>query len=459
MKLHIASTLILLTTISALAAETVKPPDSIPTGLDADATEALNAFLESVSDGATVEFPEKAIYRVEGTLMLKDRKGLTIEGNGATFRATDPMPDYAKDENYSGWRMVRTRSQWRVENCENITLRNIRVIGAHPNPGREGDYDYNREAQHAFDLLGVTNVLVENVHVSDLFGDGVYISKHSRGVTVCKSRIEGVGRQGIAIGSAWHILIEDNDILDSRRGLLDIEPYGKEWACGDIRVIGNRFGDSRLLALPMGGSGAIGAVLVANNTFTGPNGTPLVKHETKTENVKRGPFFFVGNSGKVGGSPAPGLKFGEVAGVLVAGNRLSFTEKRKMSVLRSAMGPAGVFGNRFPGAARLSEEAVAPNLVEFGNVLEEGPANPAEIEVLDGGYAVRVKLGDGLECAGIMRAEGESGPALEAFDLKTEGQWVWQLLKDGEVIERAESPRRSAPDTSEIAPAANGESR
>ena len=421
------------------ASQAVPVPASVPTGLVADATTALNDFLGAVPDGGAVVFPDKAVYRVEGTLLLEDRRDITIDGRGATFRAIDPMPDFAKAENYSAWRRVRTRSQWRVTRCEGIVLRDMRVVGAHPNGGREGEYDSNREAQHAFDLLAVTNLLIEAVRVSDVYGDGVYISKGSRGVTVRKSRVERTGRQGMAVGRAYGVLIEDNDILDSRRGLLDIEPYGKDWACGDIRVVGNRFGDSRLLALPMGGSGAIGPVLVANNTFAGPNGTPLVMHRTKSEGVKRGPFFFVGNSGKVGGSPAPGLTFGEVEGVLVAGNRLGFTRKRNMRVMRTETGPAGVFGNFFPGAARLCEDAVAGRVVERANALEEGAASPAEVKVVEGGYAVRVKLRDGYECVGVMRAEETTEPALEAFGLATEAQWAWELRRGDEVVERAEA--------------------
>lgn len=422
-----------------LHAETLTVPATIPTGLDMDVTAELNEFLMSVPDGTTVEFPQKATYRVEGTLLLKDRKGITIDGKGATIRATDPLPDYGKKDNYSGWKTVRTRSQWRVEDCEDMVLKNLRVIGACENGGRNGDYDYNREAQHAFDLLGVKGVLLENIHASDVFGDGVYISKDSRNVTVRKSRIERTGRQGMAVGKAFGILIEDNDILDSRRGLLDIEPYGSDWACGDVRVIGNRFGDSRLLALPMGGGGEIGAVLVANNTFTGPNGTPLLMHRTKEEGVKRGPFFFVGNTANIGGSPAPGLRFGGVDGILIAGNRLAFHPERKMAVLSTKTGPTGVFGNSFPGADRIFDDGEKPRLIENGNIMQEGEASPAKVQVIEGGYAVRVKLPDGSEVVGLMRGKGTTGPALEGFGLKTTQQWAWELRKGSEVTERAES--------------------
>lgn len=57
--------------------------------------------------------------------------------------------------------------------------------------------------------------------------------------------------------------------------------------------------------------------------------------------------------------------------------------------------------------------------------------------MIPGGYAVRVKLDGELECVGLMRAEGKTGPALEAFGCKTQGQWSWELRQDGKVIEKA----------------------
>ena len=424
--------------VAPLPGAILSVPDAITAASGKDVTVEFNAFLKDLPDGTTLNFPEKAEYRIEGTLLLEGKKGIVLEGNGATFRATDPLPDYGKKENYSDWKMVRTRSQWLIKDCENITVRDMRVIGAYKDGGREGEYDYNREAQHAFDILGVKGLIIEKIHASDVWGDGVYISKGSRDIIVRKSRIERTGRQGMAVGNAFGILIEDNDILNSRRGLLDIEPYGTDWACGDIRVIGNRFGDSRLLALPMGGSGSTGTVLVANNIFTGPNGTPLVMHRTKSEGVKRGPFFFVGNEARVGGSPAPGLRFGEVHGVLIAGNSLSFNPKRSMSVLTIPLGPAGVFGNSFPGAARLTTEESQPFLIESGNTFEEGPAKPAEILEIEGGYAVKVDLGGGKQVLGVMRASGTEGPVLKAFGIETEKQWAWELLENGKSVERAE---------------------
>ena len=82
--------------MATLHAETLSVPATIATGLEKGVTAELNEFLKSAPDGSTIAFPEKAIYRIEGTLHLKDRKGITIDGKGTTIRATDPLPDYGK---------------------------------------------------------------------------------------------------------------------------------------------------------------------------------------------------------------------------------------------------------------------------------------------------------------------------------------------------------------------------
>ncbi|MEJ6644246.1 MAG: hypothetical protein QNL33_13435 [Akkermansiaceae bacterium] len=116
--------------VATLHAETLSVPATIATGLEKGVTAELNEFLKSAPDGSTIAFPEKAIYRIEGTLHLKDRKGITIDGKGTTIRATDPLPDYGKKDNYSGWKTVRTRSQWLVENCqEMVAARNLLLTG------------------------------------------------------------------------------------------------------------------------------------------------------------------------------------------------------------------------------------------------------------------------------------------------------------------------------------------
>jgi hypothetical protein len=188
----------------------------------------------------------------------------------------------------------------------NILVRDVEVHGAHPDAGQSGIYDSNREAQHGFDLIGVEGCTLENVTVHDVYGDCVYMSK-IRSVVVRDSQLTRCGRQGIAVGTGEDVLIENNEIGDSRRGVIDIEPYGKGWRASNIRIIGNRLGESRLLLLPMGGSGTVGTVFVADNINTQHNGTPAVMNTCKPD-ARRGPFMMINNRLSISGSPTQGLR-------------------------------------------------------------------------------------------------------------------------------------------------------
>src|SRR5437879_3489445 len=81
----------------AVAANAAVPPGAgpvitVPPGIAADCsvdvTTALNDWVAGAPDGATLQFGENACYLVEGTLVVKDRHGLTFDGNGATLQAT-----------------------------------------------------------------------------------------------------------------------------------------------------------------------------------------------------------------------------------------------------------------------------------------------------------------------------------------------------------------------------------
>lgn len=135
-------------------------------------------------------------------------------------------------------------------------------------------------------------------------GDCVYV-RESRRVVIRDSTLQRGGRQCLAVVTGRDVLIETNTIGDSRRGVTDIEPYGKDWATISISIIGNRLGGSRLLLLPMGGSGTIGSVFIADNVNTEHNGTPAVLNRGKP-GQQRGPFVMVNNRLTIGVSPAPG---------------------------------------------------------------------------------------------------------------------------------------------------------
>jgi hypothetical protein len=431
-----ATTAILAANTSGLAGvndAAVSVPKSICADLSEDVTGELNQFLDSLPDGSTVLFPSDARYRIDGTVLIEGKESITIEGGGVLFRAFDPGEEHAKQENYTGWKRTRCRAHIRISGGRNILVRDVEVHGAHPNAGQSGIYDSNREAQHGFDLIGVEGCTLENVTVHDVYGDCVYMSK-VRSVIVRDSKLTRCGRQGIAVGTGEDVLIENNEIGDSRRGVIDIEPYGKEWRASNIRIIGNRLGGSRLLLLPMGGSGRVGTVFVADNINTQHNGTPAVSN-TGHPGQHRGPFIMINNRLSIGGSPTQGLRVKYNDGVFIAGNKLLFPERRKMTALDLEGSHGAVVGNGFVDAAELIKKPT--DMALLSNELGAGAENlPAEWKQIAGGFAARVTLEDG-EVIALMRggARMDSPPVkIEAYGRSTTAKFAWFHVRDGELV-------------------------
>ena len=309
------------------------PPTIDPTGQQ-DVTRPLNEFLASVcsSGGGTVQFPPGARYRVEGTLELVGCHGLTVEGNGAEIVATTPG--------------ARTRSHWRVRGGSNLIFRNIVVRGANPRAGTGNNaYRPAREAQHGFEALAVRGLLLEGVTVTDVYGDFVYLGGErqtqpdgsvrlvwSQDVTVRGSTLQRNGRQGITITAAERVLIEGNQIGETRRSTFDIEPNNRNGGARDVRIVGNSIGAGRLLFLAMGGVGGqidnvqvVGNYLLRSLTATvnasdGGRRSNLVI----ADNVGHGPHI----------SSSAALRFWDVDGLVVTGNEAMFRPRRNTTAVQ-----------------------------------------------------------------------------------------------------------------------------
>jgi len=121
-------------------ANVARVPERIVADMSRDVTAELNAFFASLKDDTRVEFAAGARYRIDGTVTIADRKRITVVGNGVLFRAFERGADHAKSENYAGWKKTRNRAHLRIKGCRDIVVRDIEVHGAHPNPGREGEF-------------------------------------------------------------------------------------------------------------------------------------------------------------------------------------------------------------------------------------------------------------------------------------------------------------------------------
>jgi hypothetical protein len=294
-------------------------------------TAALLNWVRTVPDNSTLLFPMGGCYRIDHSLILVDRVGLTFNGNGTTFDGSHNTGGVAR--------------HWLLQHSSHITLRNMTVRGANPHAGaREGAYVPSMAGQAAYGIWGSENVLLDNVQAYDLYGDFVEINPFwyahvpvaSRHVTVQNSRFKRSGRQGISITGAQDVLIQNNYVGDVPHDILDMEPEVPAVAIDNVRFIGNRTGPVWLVWFANHGlcNAGVSNVTVADNVMEVQviNDYSAVWIKTPAGCARRGPFTFERNTFMVR-QPPFAFQVQGTHDVLIRGNQVRFVYARRTRVL------------------------------------------------------------------------------------------------------------------------------
>ena len=327
----------------------VRVPATIdPTGR-ADVTKTLQAFLSSVPRGREVVFRKGARYRVEGTLILRSRQQLTIEGNDATVFATT--------------RGGRDRAQWWFKRGRQIVIRDLVVRGANPNAGTsDSAYVPRLETQHGFRFEGVDGVELDNVQVYDVFGDFVYIGRGkdripSRNVWVHDSRFSRDGRQGISVVAATNVIIERNRLDQTRRSTFDLEPDTRSERVSNIFILNNTIGKGRLLFLAAHGQGRVNNVVISGNHLLGHSLS--IDSLPPERSPRRKNWVVVDNTSDTPAVQQRTMRFFRTDGLAIRGNRQLVAGDEPAVVLFDVCG-AHVSGNEF-GTSRIRQVSARCN--------------------------------------------------------------------------------------------------
>jgi hypothetical protein len=206
-------------------------PAPLPTGctrlatMDAtgasNVTAALQSFINASPNGSTICLAAGGQYRVDGSISIDGRTGITIDGQGArifgTVRSNSPKLSFGLG---SG-----------------LTLRHITIEGFHPEAGTSNAYLPAWEHGHAIAIYGSRQVTIgPNVTLRNVSGDGIYITGSSTsgggfqwadGVTVSGCRIERNGRMGVALTDGARNVVVSGCVLDQIALYgFDLEPNG-----------------------------------------------------------------------------------------------------------------------------------------------------------------------------------------------------------------------------------------
>ena len=335
------------------------PPAGIATDCSVDVTPKLNRWIASVPDGSTLSFAPGGCYRIEKTVLIKDRHGLTLEGNGATFRAFTDGTGYVVNP--------QTRNHFHLWGGSDYTVRNLRVQGVNT------DHRYHAEyaGQRGFRLAGVQGALLENLVIDEVRGDFIEVDpdyydtwRWSSDVMVRNSTFDYSGRQGFTITGGWHVTFRDNHIAGVALSVFDIEPdsgtshdakgfptYG---GAADVHILDNDVGPGGVLFfgnavlhenvtvrdIEISGNRLRGIAL--NVWAVGHEKRPY-KRYTITNNTSD--FAYAG--------PRGAIELLYVEGAVVSGNRVPFyfgSTLPEVAVKTWSSTDVVVTKNRFPGA-------------------------------------------------------------------------------------------------------------
>jgi hypothetical protein len=284
---------------AAASPATVQVPASIDaTGL-ADASAPLIAFLDSVPDGSTIEFPAGGIYRMDAGLKFLDRHDLTFEGNGATLRSNGDV--HETSSLFALW-----------SDDTGIVIHDFNLVGNSPSPGV---YLPGQEGAHGVLIDGGGNVDVSDVTISGVYGDAFYVGGWADGVNIHDSIVKSNGRNGVAVIAGRNVTVQRVTFDESGYCTLDVEANDSTEGAANVKFLDNlvgTWGDVFFAADGADGS-VVDGVTVSGNRVTGSS------LATDVTLARRQDIVFTNNTSTVA-ADGPVLKFAHVDGLTVSGN-------------------------------------------------------------------------------------------------------------------------------------------
>jgi hypothetical protein len=247
---------------AAGAASVYAVPGTIADDCSIDVNGPLLAWITSIPDNSVLAFSNGGCYRIDGTLELTNRHRLTFEGNGATFKAISAGDSH--------------RSQWRLVEGSHFVFRNMTIEGG---DAQGGTFEFALQWAHGIDLVGPSDVEIDHVNISNVYGDCVYVGlgwyskAWTSNVHIHDSSCSRTGRMGVAVTAGRDVLVERTSFAGIGLAVFDIEPNGLQFGARRITFTTNRVVTSNLVRptelFDIVGDGPVDSVTVSDNAVTG----------------------------------------------------------------------------------------------------------------------------------------------------------------------------------------------
>jgi hypothetical protein len=336
----------------AEGASTFQVPPAIAGDCSVDVTQALLSWVASVPDNSVLSFAPGGCYRIEGTLGLRGRSGLVLEGNGATFRSLSPPADQ--------------RAMWRVIDSTQVVFRDMTIAGSY---AQGGTFTASLEHAHAIDLRG-TSVEIANVTMSDVAGDCVYFGL---GLTSALTRSSGsvrdsscarTGRNAVAVAAGNDILVQRVRTSAIGYDVFNVEPNsGPGWGSQRVTFDNNTIGSYSLVAFSIVPNAPVSDQTFSNNHVVGQG----LQVAVGTRAFRPSNVTITGNSADTAQAPSA-LDLDQIDQLTVTGNTVPMSGGPMAAVTGSCN--IKISGNSYPNGS--VEAVIYPWICSF--TPSSGPA-------------------------------------------------------------------------------------
>lgn len=201
---------------------------------------------------------------LESTLIIRGIENDTIHFTGELISITDGGQTLPSNGQPSR-KWPRRRAHVRIYECKNLVITGLVVIGPNIHGGLSDEaYNTELEAQHAIEIEDSENITIKDADLSYIYGDGIYLRRVT-GAVIENVFIHNNGRQGIAIIDSKNVVIKNNHFDQIRRTHIDFENNNESEVIGNISIVNNKFGASRLNWISGKGKGWIQNIMIHNN--------------------------------------------------------------------------------------------------------------------------------------------------------------------------------------------------
>ncbi len=330
---------------TAQTPERIELPVTIDATGTTDVSAELSEFLALAPEAAIVEFGDGAMYRVDAGLDIRRVGSLTIEGNGAALVASDDGATAAPPSRAQQIAWPRNRRIITLAGVDHVTIRNLTIDG--PNTGAK--FEPKLEGQAAVFVARSEFVMLDNIAVREVWGDGVYVAGGSQGVVVVNSDFDRIGRQGVAVVEGTDVQITANRFDHVARSVIDLEPT-RNAEVANVVIRDNVIGRyANFLLAAAGGGPNVTDVTLADNTIEGGRGLSVFAGVAR--HPRRG-LTIVGNRSQVDATAAIGstpLQITNYTAVRIERNTSPVPDGADVVTL-NAVCDATVDANVWPGA-------------------------------------------------------------------------------------------------------------